>query len=66
MDIIIGPRGQAKKFNMPHCCKDESNDDNAPGKSWCGKQLTDRQQVHDSRKRQRDHEVRSAPIAEVA
>jgi hypothetical protein len=66
MDIIIGPWGQAKKFNVPHRCKDESNHDNAPGKSRRGKQLTDRQQVRDSRKRQRGHEVRSAPIAEVA
>jgi coproporphyrinogen III oxidase-like Fe-S oxidoreductase len=33
MDIIIGARGQAKKFNVPCRCKDESNDDNAPGKS---------------------------------
>ena len=33
MDIIIGPRGQGKKFNVPHRCKDESTDDNAPGKS---------------------------------
>ncbi len=28
--------------------------------------LTDRQQVHNARKRQRDHEVRPTPMAEVA
>ena len=32
MDIIIGARGQPKKFNVPHSSQDEPNDDNAPGK----------------------------------
>jgi hypothetical protein len=72
MDIIIGARGHPKKFNVPHGSQDEAKDDNAPGKYRCGagaspaKKLSDRQEVHDARKRQRGHEVRSTPIAEVA
>jgi hypothetical protein len=42
MDIIIGARGQPKKFNVPHSSQDESNDDNASGKFWRGKKLADR------------------------
>jgi hypothetical protein len=66
MDIIIGARGQLKKCNVPHGSQDEPNDNNAPGKSWRGEKLTDRQEVHDARKRQRAHEVWPTPIAEVA
>ena len=66
MNIIIGARGQPKKFNVPHSSQDEPNDDDAPRKSWRSEKLTDRQEVHDARKRQRGHEVRSTPIAEVA
>ena len=33
MNIIIGARGQPKKFNVPHSSQDEPNDDNAPRKS---------------------------------
>ena len=33
MNIIIGARGQPKKFNVPHSRQDEPNDDNASGKS---------------------------------
>jgi hypothetical protein len=42
MNIIIGARGQPKKFNVPHSSQDEPNDDNAPGKSWGGEKLTNR------------------------
>jgi hypothetical protein len=42
MDIVIGARGQPKKFNVPHSSQDEPNDDNASGKPWRGKKLTDR------------------------
>src|ERR1700730_9719640 len=70
MDIIIGARGQAKKFNVPHNSQNEPNDDKAPGNTWFkfrrSKNLTDRQEVGDARKRQRGHEVRPASIAEVA
>jgi hypothetical protein len=66
MDIIIGARGYPKKFNVPHSSQDEPNDDNASGKSWRSEKLADRQKVHDARKRQRGHEVRSTPVAEVA
>jgi hypothetical protein len=70
MDIIIGARGHPKKFNVPHGSQDEPNDDNAAGnawfKFWHSEKLTDRQEVHDSRKRQRGHEVRPTSIAEVA
>src|ERR1700719_2429448 len=66
MNIIIGARGHPKKFNLPHSSQDEANNDNASGKSWRSEKLTDRQEVRDSRKRQRAHEVRPTPIAEVA
>ena len=33
MNIIIGARGQPKKFNVPHRSQDEPNDDDAPRKS---------------------------------
>ena len=69
MNIIIGARGHPKKFNVPRGCQDEPNDDNAPGnasfKSGRSEKLTDRQEVHDARNRQRGHEVRSTSIAEV-
>jgi hypothetical protein len=70
MDIIIGSSGHPKKFNVPHSGHDEPNDDNAPQnapfKFGRSEKLTDRQQVRDSRKRQRRHEPRSTPITEVA
>jgi hypothetical protein len=66
MDIIIGARGHPKKFNVPPSSQDEPNDDNASGKSWRSEKLTDGEEIGDARKRQRGHEVRSAPIAEVA
>jgi hypothetical protein len=66
MNIIIGARGHPKKFNVPHSSQDEPNDDNASGKSWRREKLTDRQEVHDARKRQRGHKVRSTSFAEVA
>jgi hypothetical protein len=66
MDVIIGARGHPKKGYVPHRGQDEPNDDNASGKSWRNEKLTDRQEVGDSRKRQKGHEVRPAPIAEVA
>src|ERR1700732_2280711 len=66
MDIIIGARRQPKKFNVPHSSQDEPNDDNALRKFWRSEKLTDRQEGRDSRKRQRSHEVRSTPVAEVA
>ncbi len=31
MDIIIGTRGQPKKFNVPHSSQDEPDDNDAPG-----------------------------------
>jgi hypothetical protein len=36
------------------------------GKFWCGEELTDREEVHDARKRQRGHEGWPTPITEVA
>ena len=42
MNIIIGARGQPKKFDVPHGSQDEPNDDNTPGKSWRSEKLTDR------------------------
>ena len=70
MDIIVGARGQPKKFNVPHRSQDEPEDDDAPGnasfKFGRGEKLTDRQEVDDARNRQRGHEVRSTSIAEVA
>jgi len=70
MNIIIGARGHPKKFNVPRGCQDEPNDGNAPGnssfKSGRSEKLTDRQEVHDARNRQRGHKVWPTPIAEVA
>jgi hypothetical protein len=66
MNIIIGARGHPKKCNVPHSSEDEPNDDNSPRKYWRSEKLTDRQEVHDSRKRQRGHEGWPTPIAEVA
>jgi hypothetical protein len=66
MDIIIGARGHPKKCNVPHSSHDEPNDDNSPGKSGRSETLTDRQEVHDARKRQRGYEGWPTPIAEVA
>jgi hypothetical protein len=70
MNIIIGARGQTEKFNVPQCSQDKPNDDNAAGnasfKFGRSEKLTDRQEVRDSRKRQRGHEVWPTPIAEVA
>jgi hypothetical protein len=66
MNIIVGARGHPKKFNVPHSSQDEPSDDNSSGKSSRSEKLTDRQEVHDARKRQRGHEVRSTSIAEVA
>src|SRR5260370_39357442 len=66
MNVIIGARGHPKKLNVPHSSQDEPNDDNASGKSWRSEKLMDRQEVRDSRKRQRAHEVRPTPVAEVA
>jgi hypothetical protein len=55
---------------MPHSSQDEPNDDNAPGnasfKSGRSEKLTDRQEVHDARNRQRGHKVWPTPIDEVA
>src|SRR5882757_7516403 len=70
MNIVVVARWQPKKLDVPHGSQDEPNDHNASGnapfKFWRGEQLTDRQEVRDSRKRQRGDEVRSASIAEVA
>ena len=66
MNIIIGARGQPKKFNVPHSSQDEPEDDDAPRKSWRCEKLTDPEEVHDARKRQRGIEVRSTPITEIA
>ena len=40
MDIIIGARGEPKKFNVPHRSQDEPNGDNAPGKYRYGADLS--------------------------
>jgi hypothetical protein len=66
MNIIIGTRRLPKKFNVPHSSQEQPNDDNASGKYWGSEKLTDRKKVHDARKRQRAHKVRSTSIAEVA
>jgi hypothetical protein len=66
MNIIIGAPGQPKKFNVPNRSQDEPSDDKSPGKRWRSEKLTDRQEVRDARKRQRGHEIRSTPIAEIA
>jgi hypothetical protein len=66
MDIIIGARGQPKKCNVPRRSQDEPNDDNASWKYRRDEKLTDRQEVHDARNRQRGHKVWPTPIAEVA
>src|SRR6266699_6158546 len=70
MNIIIGARGQPKKFNVPHSSEDEPNDDDAPGnalfKSGRSEKLADRQEVHNARNRQGGHEVRTTSVAEVA
>ena len=42
MNIIIGARGQPKKFNVPDSSQDQPNDDNSSGKSWRSEKLTDR------------------------
>jgi hypothetical protein len=65
MNIIIGARGQPKKFNVPHSSQDQSNDNDTPQKFWTCEKLTDCQQVRDSGEGQRSHEVRPTPIAEV-
>ena len=64
--IIVGARGHPKKCNVPYSSQDKPNDDNSPRKSWRSEKLTDRQEVHDARKRQKRHEVWPTPIAEVA
>ena len=66
MDIIIGARGQPKKCNVPRRSQDEPNDNNASWKYRRDEKLTDRQEVHDARNRQRGHEAWPTPIAEVA
>jgi hypothetical protein len=66
MDIIIGTRRHPKKFNLPHSSQDKPEDNDAPRKSWRCEKLTDRQEVRDSRKRQRRHEIWSASVGEVA
>src|SRR5258707_15804279 len=45
MNIIIGARGQTKKFHMPDRSQDKSDDDNAPRKYWRSEKLADRQEV---------------------
>jgi hypothetical protein len=56
MDIIIGARGQPKKFDVPHSGQGEPNDENSPGnarfKIGRREKLTDRQQVRNARNRQ--------------
>ena len=46
MNIIIGARGQPKKFNVPHSSQDEPDDDNASGNALFkfrrSEKLTDR------------------------
>jgi hypothetical protein len=66
MDVIIWARREAKKFNLPHGSEDKTHDNNAPRKSFRREELTDRQEVDDSRSRQRGHERRSTSIAEGA
>jgi hypothetical protein len=66
VDIVIGARRSSKEFNVPHSSQDKPKDDNSPGKVRRSEELTDRQEVRDSRNRQRRHEVRSTPFTEVA
>jgi hypothetical protein len=42
MDVVVSACRQSKKFDVPHSSQDEPDDDNAPGKFWCGEKLTDR------------------------
>ena len=66
VNIIIGACGHSKKFNVPYSSQDESDDDNPSRKSWRSEELTDREEVGDSRNRQRGHEVWPTSVAEVA
>src|ERR1700674_655995 len=70
MNVIIGARRHPKKCNAPHSSQDEPNDDNASGnasfKFGRSEKLADRQEVGDSRQRQRGHKVRTTPVAEGA
>jgi hypothetical protein len=64
MDVIISARRDAKKFNLPHESEEKTDDNNAPRKPFRREELTDREEVDDSRSRQRGHEPRSTSIAE--
>jgi hypothetical protein len=70
MNVVIGTRGQPKKFDVPHSSQEKADDDDASGtalfKFWRSEKLTDREEVGDARNRQRGHEVRPASIVEVA
>jgi hypothetical protein len=66
MDIIISARRHPKKFNVPHNCQHEPEDNDAPRKSGRCEKLTDPEQVRYAGHRHSGHEVRSTPIAEIA
>jgi len=66
MNVVIDSRRQSEKLNVPKCRHDQSEDDNALGKDWRGKEFTDREEVSDPRERQGRHEMRPPAIAEVA
>jgi hypothetical protein len=65
MNIIIFTCRHPQKFNVPNGGQHEPNHNNIPRESSHCEKLTESEQVHDAPKRQRRHEVRSTPIAEV-
>jgi hypothetical protein len=52
MNVVVCSWWEPKKFNVPNSGKDESNDDNTPGKFWGAKKLRNCKQVCGGRKRQ--------------
>src|ERR1700758_473577 len=66
VNIIVGAWGQPQKCNLPQSSQGEPNEDNSPRQSPRTEKLTDRKEVHDACNGQRRHEVRSAPVAEIA